>query len=297
MIDQLLYYYGQYSSQILYSLFYFAFVAVIGLFLVLRRSSFFGLVLSQAAQFSFFLGAALHWGSHEDAYSLVNKQTTSDFAHSLSHLDIFTFPVTFLVMTPLILAVTKGIRNSESILAAALVFFAGLIPLMNAWLGGSDAILVKAYFTEILYTPVEHFSHYLLYTLAVLLVLLVFFRRFFLAGFDPTQAFLHGIYPRLTNILFFYTAGVALAIAVRILGVYVTMAAMLVPGLLALQLFKGLNSVVFSTVLFAIAFTLTGFTVSFLFDHLPAEPLLITSFCLFALLVASIAKLLQKLRS
>lgn len=297
MIERIFYYLSEYSSQLGYSLFYFAFVAVIGLLLVLRRASLFGLVLSQAAQFSFFLGAALHWGSHDDVYSLVNKQTTADFAHSLAHLDLFIFPVTFLVLTPLILLVTNGLRNVESLLAAVLVFFTGLIPLSNALTGGSDALLLKAYFTEILYTPPEHFSHYLLYVAAILLFLLVYFRRFVLAGFDPIQAQLNEIAPRLTNILFYYLAGLALAIAVRILGVYVTMAAMLVPGLLALRIFRGLNSVVLATVLFSLAFTLTGFLTSFIFDQLPAEPVLIASFCIFALIVASLHKLLQVLKA
>lgn len=294
MLDKLAFYLQEYSTQLAYSLFYFAFISIIGLFLVLRRSSLFGLVLSQAAQFSFFLGAAIHWGSHDDAYSLINEQTTAGFDHSLAHLDLFIFPVTLVVMTPLILAVTKGIRNSESILAAALVLFAGLIPLLNALFGGSEAILVKAYFTEILYTPPAHFLHYLSYALLVLAVLLLFFRRFFLAGFDPIQGHLNQIYPRLTNILFYYTAGIALAVAVRILGVYVTMAALLVPGLLALRLFQGLNGVVASTILFSLAFTLVGFLISFVYDELPAEPVLISSFCLFALLTAGGAKLINR---
>jgi len=290
VIERISYYSSEYFLQISYSLFYFAFVAVIGLLLILRRASLFGLVLSQSAQFSFFLGAALFLGFQSDVYNLVNMQTTSDFSHSLHHLDSYVFPVTLLVITPLIFLVTSELRNVESLLAAVLIFFAGLIPLTNAISSGNDGLLIKAYFTEILYTQPDHFAHYLWYAGIILVILVIYFRRFILAGFDTTQAKLNGVSPRLTNVLFYFLAGLALAITVRVLGVYVTMAAVLVPGLVALQLFSKFPAVILSTILFSLAFTITGFLTSFIFDSLPAEPVIITSFCLFASIIALIHK-------
>lgn len=274
--EKLAYYTGQYGMQVALSLPYFALASFVGFFLLLRRASLFGLVLSAAAQLSFVVGLSLHLFSHQ-ATELMQAQGAS-FAFDLLHADLFLFPLTLGVMLPLIIFMSRGFFNAESVLVAMLIFFMGLIPLANKLAGGTDVMLLKAYFTEILYTPREVMIHYLAYAAVIFAFLIAFFRKAILAGFDPLQARLSGTRVEAANVVFYFIAGFALSICVRVLGIYVAMMAMVVPALLALSFFKSIRKVAIAAVGFSLFFALTGFGISFRFDSLPTEPTIITIF-------------------
>ncbi len=284
VIEKSSFYLSQYSWQILLSLAYIAAVSFTGFFLVLRRASFYGLVLSSIAQFSFLLGMFIHHGNHGDAIAMINSGAITD----LAHMDLYIFPLTLLIMFPLIYFMSKGISNAESLLALLLVFFMGLIPLTNKLIGGSDLILLKAYFSEILYSPPEMFFHYLPHLITALLLQIIFYRRFLQAGFDNQLAKLQGIPVTSINILYYSLAGFVIAVAVRLLGIYVTMMALLAPGLVALAIFRSMKTAIAGTIVFAICFSAGGFLVSFSFDNLPTEPTLIVFFGLAALVARGI---------
>jgi len=278
LTEKIAYYLAQYGLQVVLSFPYFAVISFIGLFLVLRRASFFGLVLSGVAQFSFLLGMALHLTSHDGAMALVNSGDVNRLAEDLMHMDLYLFPLTLAVMAPFIVFMSRGVINTESLLAVILVFFMGLLPLVNRLTGGSDLILLKAYFTEILYTPREVFAHYLPHLAGVAALFGFLFRKFLICGFDPVQARLQKVRVELVNALFYVLAGFAIALCVRVLGVYVTMMALLAPGILALSLFTNLRVVGAATVCFSFLFSAAGYLVSFSFDNMPAEPTIIVFF-------------------
>lgn len=293
--EKIVYYMVQYGAQIAMSFMYFAVVSFVGLLLVLRRASLFGLVLSASSQLAFILGIAMHLGSHDGMNALNFMQNQENFIADLLHMDVYLFPLLALVMLPLIVFMSRGTINTESVLAILFVFVMGLIPLANKLTGGSDLLLLKAYFTEILYTPKRVFLHYLLHLSVMAIAVLFFFRKFLISGFDPIQAQLSGLSAEAVNMLFYFCAGFIIALCVRVLGILVTMMALITPAVVALSVFKTMRSVIVATSGFSIFFALSGFGISFYFDTLPAEPTIIVVFGIAALLVVSVKRILVKL--
>lgn len=276
-MEQIAAYFLQYRAVIALSLIYFAATAYMGLFLILRRASLYGLVLSQVAQVSFLLGLAVAAGfaDHEHVYAMINRSGAAPGAdwHFLE-IDGYVVPLTLLLMAPFVISAIRGARNKETLLVLGLLFFLAVYPLINKAFGGTDVVLAKAYFTEILYTPTAMFYHYLPFVGVLILTLLFLQRRILLSGFDPVQARLTGISPVIYDSVFYFLTGLVLSVSVRILGVYVSMAALIVPGYVALALFRLLRHVVVATVLLATLLPATGFVVAFWFDNWPTEPLI-----------------------
>jgi ABC-type Mn2+/Zn2+ transport system permease subunit len=276
-MEQILAYFQQYQSVVFLSLVYFAATAYVGLFLILRRASLYGLVLSQVAQVSFLLGLALAalFGDHEHVFAMINRAGAKPGGdwHFLE-IDGFVLPITLLLMAPFVISAIRGVRNKETLLVLGLLFFLAAYPLINKAFGGTDVILAKAYFTEILYTPSAMFMHYLPFLVVLLLVFVLFQRRIYLSGFDPVQARLTGISPVIYDSIFYFIAGMVLSIAVRILGAYISMAALVVPGYAALLLFRRMVHVTCATILLGVFLPLTGFVLAFWLDNWPTEPLI-----------------------
>jgi len=295
-------YFSQYQVVIGLSLFYFAATAYVGLHLILRRASLFGMVLSQVAQVSFLLGlaTAAAFKGHEHVFAMINRSATpagSDW-HFLE-IDAFVFPITLLLLIPFVYAAVRGIRNKETLLVLGLLFFLAAYPLINKLSGGGDAVLAKAYFTEILYTPPDMFVHYLPIVALLIALLVALHRRILLSGFDPVQARLMGLKPVVYDTMFYFVAGLILSVGVRILGAYVSMAALIVPAFIALHTQRLMLSVVAATIIFAVILPLTGFVVAFRFDGWSTEPI-ITVYMIVAglavLAVSSAARIIKARR-
>ncbi len=272
------YYLSQYGVQIALSIPYFALASFVGLFLVLRRASLFGLVLSASAQLAFIIGMALHLVSHESTQALVLMQNADALVADLLHMDLYLFPLLALIVLPLVVFMSRGMLNTESVLAILFIFLLGLVPLVNKLAGGSDLLLLKAYFTEILYTPKKVFIHYLLHLGTLTIALVFLYRKIFITGFDPVQAQLLGVKVEAVNILFYVCAGFIIALCVRMLGIYVAMMVLISPAVIALIAFRTMKMVIIGTIAFSVLFALSGFALSFTFDSLPAEPTIIVVF-------------------
>lgn len=276
-MEKILAYIFQYKAAVSLSLVYFAVTAFVGLFLILRRASLFGLVLSQVAQVSFLLGlaTAAGFGDHEHVYAMINRSGAApgNDWHFLE-IDAYVVPLTLLLLLPFVFSAVRGVRNKETLLVLGLLFFLSAYPLINKAFGGTDVVLAKAYFTEILYTPPAMFVHYLPVIFLLLGLLLLLQRRILLSGFDPVQARLTGINPAVYDAIFYFLAGLILSVSVRILGAYVSVAALIVPGYVALALFRLMRHVIVATVCVAVLLPASGFVVAFRFDNWSTEPLL-----------------------
>lgn len=293
-------YFSQYQIVIALSLLYFAATAYVGLLLILRRASLFGMVLSQVAQVSFLLGlaTAAAFKGHEHVFAMINRSATpagSDW-HFLE-IDAFVFPITLVLLIPFVYAAVKGIRNKETLLVLGLLFFLAAYPLINKISGGGDAVLAKAYFTEILYTPPDMFMHYLPVVVLLVGALIALHRRMLLSGFDAVQARLMGLNPILYDTVFYFVAGLVLSVAVRILGAYVSMAALIVPAFLALHTQRLMVSVAAATLVYAIALPLTGFVVAFGFDGWSTEPIVTVYMIVAGAVVLATSSLLRIARA
>ncbi len=266
----------QHYFSVFMSLPYFAALALFGVLLVLRRAALFGMALSQAAQVSFILGVGWHFAGHEDTFSFINR--TENIVQDLYHLDLYVFPLTFLLLVPFLILARKPLRSLESGLILTLILFINLLPIANRFVGGTERTLLSVYFSDILYTPPDVFGHYLPYVIFTVLCLLFFQRVFVIAGYDPVQAKLNGIKPTQANLIFYFLAGMAIAAAVRVVGIYLTMTALVAPAMGALLLGNSLWSVFLLSSLLAIMSAIVGFSFAFMLPDYPSEPLIVVAF-------------------
>lgn len=275
-MEKILSYVVQYKVAVTFSLIYFAAVGYVGLSLILRRSSLFGLVLSQVAQVSFLLGLAVaaQFKGHEHVYSMINRSAASSGDWHFLEIDSFVVPITLMLLSPFVFFAVRGTRNRETLLVLGLLLSLAALPLINKAFGGTDIVLAKAYFTEILYTPADMFLHYLPVVSLLIALMLLFQRQFMLAGFDAVQTRLNGLNPAAQDALFYFLAGLLLSLCVRILGAYVSMAGLIVPGYVALLMVRTMRSVILLTLLLSVALPAGGFVFSFAFDGWSTEPLL-----------------------
>ncbi len=275
-MEKIFSYFQQYQTAVLLSLAYFMAAGYIGLSLILRRASLFGLVLSQVAQVSFLLGLALaaQIQGHEHVYAMINRSGASGGDWHFLEIDMFVVPITLLLLVPFVYFAIRGSRNKETLLVLGLLLALAAYPLINKVFGGTDVVLAKAYFTEILYTPSAMFIHYLPAIALLVSILVLYQRKFMLSGFDPVQARLNGINTAFSDALFYFLSGIILSFVVRVVGAYVAMAVLIVPGFVSLSVMRTMRGVLFLSILLALLLPAMGFVFAFRFDSISTEPFL-----------------------
>lgn len=103
-------------------------------------------------------------------------------------------------------------------------------------------------------------------TVAVVAGITIFFRQYFLIAFDENVARAQGLKVTALNILFALLTGATIAIGMRVVGVLLIGALMVVPVLAASRLGLGFRSTTITALGFALASVITGLTVSYYFD-------------------------------
>jgi len=106
-------------------------------------------------------------------------------------------------------------------------------------------------------------------SLAVLLVILVFYNDLFSATFDQEYAKLTGVKTDRINLLLTSLTAVTVVLAIKVVGIMLVSALLILPAVTALQLAKGFKFAMFLSVLAAVLSVIAGITVSFFMD-LPA---------------------------
>ena len=310
--------------MILLSLFYFAAISQAGYFLILRRSVFFGLVLTKLAQFSFIFGFGLfsflhihegeggtskdaqghshahgHGHSH-DVFSLINYNQGEDLGRMLFQLDAYIFPTFFLILVLIIFIKEKMQKRArfpaEIFLALVFITLSALASLSTRFFDTNNLIISKAYFTEILYTPLSVLRHYLYFLLPLLSILFLFFRRFLFVSFAREQASLTGLRSGFYNALLFFIIGALLAIGFRVLGFFLSLTALFIPPFLSLSLFHRPHTSFLFASIFSVSFALLAFLMAFVWDQFSTEALLILAFACQALLLYFFVHLLRRAR-
>ena len=307
MPEDFLYYVRTYQTALLLSLPYFLGCAFIGVFLILRQASLLGLVLTKLTHVSFlaayllFSAISLAYGASESEQNIIKMfHETSSETHGLQFLfDLLFFAITMLLVFGMLVftsAQKKG-AGLESLLSILVILFIILTPLLNQLVNHllQDHVvgIHKGYFTEILYTPVGWFPHYMPYLFLWLILYLIFFKPMFLAGFDREQAGLLGLNVKVYDMTFFLLSAGVTGVSVRLLGLYLTVTILLLPGYLFLSMGGHLKTILLQTLIFTIGSVLVGFTASFIFDALPSEPVFILSNLLLAVVVRLAYKVIK----
>ncbi|MFA5130403.1 MAG: metal ABC transporter permease [Patescibacteria group bacterium] len=106
-------------------------------------------------------------------------------------------------------------------------------------------------------------------SLIVLFVIIFFYNDLFSTAFDENYARVSGINTRAMNILLSCLTAVTVVLAIKVVGIMLVSALLILPAVTALQLAKGFRMAMISAVLFSILSVLIGITVSF-FANIPA---------------------------
>jgi zinc transport system permease protein len=117
----------------------------------------------------------------------------------------------------------------------------------------------------------------------VLLVILFFYNDLFSATFDETFAKATGIKTNLVNIILTSLTAITVVLAIKVVGIMLVSALLILPAVSALQISKGFKSALFVSVLFAVVSVLAGITVSFFLDIPAGATIVMVNFLIFSL--------------
>jgi zinc transport system permease protein len=237
--------------------------SVIGLFLVLRRNSLFGDALSHVA----FGGIAV--GLVAGIYPL-----WTGLALSIAGA----------------LGITK-LRQSTKIPAdatVAILLSSGLalgILLVSAT-GGFTLDLFSFLFGSILLVSVNDTLAILALAGVVLATVIVLYKRFMYITFDEEQARVSGLSIAHMNYLFVVLASVTAVVSMRLVGILLVSALIVIPNITALLFGKGFKKTAIISVSVSVFCVLAGIAISYAFNLAPAGTIVLVSVATFVAALA-----------
>lgn len=238
--------------------------SVIGLFLVLRRNSLFGDALSHVA----FGGIAI--GLVAGIYPL-----WTGLALSVAGA----------------LGITK-LRESTKIPAdatVAILLSSGLalgILLVSAS-GGFTLNLFSFLFGSILLVSVNDTLAILALTGIILAIIIMLHKKFMYITFDEEQARVSGLPISNLNYLFVVLASIAAVISMRLVGILLVSALIVIPNVTALLFGRGFKKTALISAAISVFSVLTGIAVSYTFNLAPAGTIVLVSAATFVAALAS----------
>src|SRR5688500_6067663 len=234
---------------------------VIGLFLVLRRLSLIGDGLGHIAF------ARVAAGFYTHIYPLVTA-------------------LGFTVMGALGIEWLRSRQKAYGDLALAIFFYSGIaggVILSNLSDSFSGAQLFGYLFGQI--STVSITDVWLILGLGVVIVAIVvlLYKELFALTFDEATARVSGIRVGALNLLLAVMAAVTVSVGMRIVGLLMVAALMIVPVAAALQLGRGFKATLLWSVLFSMIALVTGLATSYYFDLPPGGTIVMLAVGLFLL--------------
>ena len=238
--------------------------SVIGLFLVLRRSSLFGDALSHVA----FGGIAV--GLVANVYPL---WTALGFS-ALGALGITKLRQSTKIPADATVAI---------LLSSGLAFGILLVSLS----GGFKLDLFSFLFGSILLVSVSDTLAILAMTGAILAIVIVLYRQLMYITFDEEQAKVSGLHIAPLNYLFVVLASIAVVVSMRLVGILLVSALIVIPNVTALLLGKGFKKTALISVLVSVLSVMTGIAISYAFNLAPAGTIVLVSTGAFLITLAA----------
>ena len=238
--------------------------SVIGLFLVLRRNSLFGDALSHVA----FGGIAV--GLVANIYPLWTG-------------------IAFSVLGAI--GITK-LRQSAKIPAdatVAILLSSGLalgILLVSA-ADGFTLDLFSFLFGSILLVSVEDTLAILAMAGAILAIIILLYRQLMYVTFDEEQAKVSGLQISKLNYLFVVLASVSVIVSMRLVGILLVSALIVIPNITALLFGRGFNKTALISVGISIFSVVTGIAISYAANLAPAGTIVLVSTAVFLATLAT----------
>jgi zinc transport system permease protein len=226
-------------------------LAYLGVFVVLRRMSFFSDGIAHASLSGVALGVLLS----------VNPMVTALMAAVLFALVMFFLE-------------KKAALSSDT--AIGLVFTSGMAlgVLLLSLRTGYQPELIGFLFGNILTVRLSDLMFILILGTAISVFLIVYRRQIALLVFDREMAYLSGINPDLLQLALYIVLSVSIVLAIKILGIILVSALLIIPVSIAKLVSRSFKKLVFLSMVFSEAIVLAGLAFSYWFD-LPAGAVIV----------------------
>jgi ABC-type Mn2+/Zn2+ transport system permease subunit len=223
-------------------------LGMMGVYLVIRRVVFFGLVVANAATLGAAVGQAVGW-----APGVTSLAAAVGAAVALGEVG------------------TSNRVSAESLMGWAYAAASSATVLVLSWVAGGSTDTFHLLFGNVLGVHAADVVELTMIAAVIGLVQVLFGRRFLLVTFDPETATVAGVKTRRWSLALNLCIGVAAAAAVHTIGALLTFALLTLPAMAALLMTSNVRGTfVVSAVLGAVVPCL-ALAVSFYFD-LPAGP-------------------------
>lgn len=243
--------------------------AILGLFLVLRKLSLIGDGLSHVSFGAIALGLFLGFYPFYVAIPLV------------------------IVASYLVLKLTEKakIYGDAAIGIVSAVGIAGGV-LLASLSNGFNVDLFSYLFGNILAISSQEVFLSVGLSVVILLVIIFLYNDLFSTTFDEQFARITGINTNRINVALMFLTAITVVLAVKVVGIMLVSAMLILPAVTALQISKGFKAAMITAAIIAVFSVLAGITISFYADLPAGATVVIVNFLLFALSF-SIKKLIR----
>ena len=238
-------------------------LSVLGVYLVVRRMVFLGLVLANAATVGAAIGQVFAW----------SPEITAVVVALLTALGLGVLPTSRLV-------------SGESVTAWAYAAAASATVLILAGAAAADADTLHLLYGNVLAVSSSHAAALGILALAIVTLHGVLQPRFLLISFDAEAAQVAGVHTRVWSICLNLSIGVAAATAVHEVGTLVTFSLLTLPPMASLLVTRRIRSTFFVSAAIGVIAVCVGLVAAFHMD-LPPGPVSVALLA-FAVVVAAI---------
>ncbi|NMB84240.1 metal ABC transporter permease [Candidatus Roizmanbacteria bacterium] len=217
-------------------------------------------------------------------------------ADTLSHVSLLGVAIgMFMGFSPfigaLLMAVLSGVgmeelRERKNLLGDSVLalFLSGSLAIAVVLVSLAKGLNVN--FVSYLFGSINTVSQGDIYTVIILglvtfLFMTVFYRQFFLIALSEDLARAAGLPVRLINILLVIMAAITVSLAMRIVGVLLISALMIIPVISGLQWEKNFKQTIFIAVLFSLVSVITGIVFSYYFSLASGGTIVIVNLVIF----------------
>jgi len=259
MLENILFY----LPQITIGIFVGAFTAVIGIFVILRKTIFMGITLSQSITVAVIL-------------SLLFDLHYEGIVHLLG----------IILFLPIYIYHNK-VENKEALLASGFVFYGALGQILTSIGANVQNHIVAAYFGNILFITEKDWLHIVIPLFLMILLLILLYQWILAVSFDKEYAFIVNFPVKFIETIYFIILTAILSLSIYFMGSFYSVAHLIIPGFIALQISRNMKSSFLIAITISIISTMTGFIISLLeiniknqILHLPTSSTIIMMLCL-----------------
>ncbi len=175
----------------------------------------------------------------------------------------------------------KGLAQSDSAIAVMLAigFSTGLI--IISLTGGFNVELFSFLFGSILTISQTDLIIVSILGISTILILGVFYKELLSMTFDEEDARLMGVPVRMLSIAFNLLVAITIVLSIKVIGVILVVALLVLPGLAALQLNLSFKKTTLVAISFGIISMITGILLSAIYDVATSGVIVFTAACFF----------------